>query len=475
MANILLVNPSWRPTYTNVLSSFGLPFFPVLSLATIAAQAKNNGHKVDILDLSYREYNPDLVLDRVAKNSYDIVGFTGTTPLFPQVIQLSNRIKKLSSKIFTVGGGAHCSALPEKSVEEANLDAVCMGEGDFTLSQIADGVALKDISGLVYRENGGAIRRNPHRDWLKDLDDLPMPAWDLFNLKDYEPYTSRLLAERPPVCFFETTRGCVFRCDYCASKMTKGSALRKKSVDRVIEEMKYMKSFGFKEFFIVDDIFTTDVERTKEICRRMIAENIDMAWQCQNGIRVDAGDQEMFDLMRKAGCYKVAFGFESGNDEVLKEFGKGGRATVERAFDTVRMARRAGLEVFGYFMVGLLNDTEETMRDTVEFGRRLQPDILKISICIPFPGTQMFNELEARKLLRVYDWGCYNIYKPQDFFEHPSVSWSVVEKCYKLAYRRMIYTNPGFIYRRLVRAIRRNELFYEMYYFTKFMLAGGKI
>jgi hypothetical protein len=115
------------------------------------------------------------------------------------------------------------------------------------------------------------------------------------------------------------------------------------------------------------------------------------------------------------------------------------------------------------------------MRDTIEFGRQLQPDILKISICIPFPGTAMFNELSAKGLLRVYDWECYNIYRPQDFFEHPSVGWDVVENYYKLAYRRMIYTNPGFIYHRLIRAIRKMELLYDGYYFVKFMLAGGKI
>lgn len=475
MSKILLVNPSWRPTYKNVLSSFGLPFFPVMSLATIAAQAKKNGHKVDILDLSYKDFEPDTVLDRVKKNLYDIVGFTGTTPLFPQVMQLSKGIKKISSDIFTIGGGPHCSAMPEKSLEEADLNAVCVGEGDFVLSKIADGIPLKDIAGLVYRGSDGAILRNPDSEWIKNLDDLPMPAWDLFNIEEYTHLTSRLLAKKPPVSFFETTRGCIFRCNYCASKMTKGNMLRKKSVERVIEEIKYMKSFGFKEFFIVDDIFTTDVERTKEICRRIINEKLDMQWQCQNGIRVDAGDQEMFNLMKKAGCYKVAFGFEAGNDKVLKEFGKGGRATVERAFETVKMARKAGIDVFGYFMVGLLNDTEETMHDTIEFGRKLQPDILKISICIPFPGTVMFKELSERKLLKVYDWESYNIYRPQDFFEHPSVSWSVVEKYYKLAYKRMIYTNPGFIYRRLMRAIRRNELFYDIYYFIKFMMAGGKI
>jgi anaerobic magnesium-protoporphyrin IX monomethyl ester cyclase len=475
MAKILLINPSWRPTYKNILGSIGVPFFPVLGLSTIAAEPKNKGHKVEILDLSYREYNPDLVYERVRNNSYDIVGFTGTTPLFAQVIELSKGIKKISKNIFTIGGGSHCSALPERSVEEADLNAVCVGEGDFVLSKIAEGMPLSKISGLVYREDSGQIIRNPAGEWIDDLDKLPLPAWDLFDIKEYLPYTSRLLGKRPPVCFFETTRGCLFQCDYCASKLTKGRGLRKKSVNRVIEEIRYMKSLGYNEFFICDDIFTTDVERTKEISRRIINEKINMAWQCQNGIRVDSGDNEMFRLMRKAGCYKVAFGFESGNDKVLKEFGKGGRASIEKAFSTVKMARKADIDVFGYFMIGLLNDTEETMRDTIEFGRKLQPDILKISTCIPFPGTKMFNELKEKNLLKVYDWECYNIYRAQDFFEHPNLKWETVEKYYKLAYKRMIYTNPGFIIRRLIKSIKRGELFYDIYYFIKLMLAGGKI
>ena len=169
MSKILLINPSWRPTYKNLLNSFGIPFFPVLSLAAIASQAKANGHKVEIMDLSFRDYNPDSILDNVKRFSPDIVGFTGTTPLFPQVIEVSNRIKKLSSDIFTIGGGPHCSALPEQSIQEANLNAVCVGEGDFTLAQIADGTPLKNISGLVYRENGGPCKSNPQRDWLNDF------------------------------------------------------------------------------------------------------------------------------------------------------------------------------------------------------------------------------------------------------------------------------------------------------------------
>lgn len=475
MAKILLINPSWGSVYKNPVHSITAAFFPSLTLAMVAAQLRNNGNKVEILDLSFRSFDPDFVLSYCRETSPDIVGFTATTALFPQVIRLSTKIKELSKSIFTIGGGSHCSALPERSIMEANLDAVCVGEGDFTLAEIASGIPLKDVSGLAYKDDSGAIKTNLPRAWIEDLDRLPMPAWDLFDPKVYLKLTSHLMVKRPPGVYFETTRGCVYHCNYCANIALQGNRLRKKSVERVIEEIKYMKSFGFNEFCLTDNLFTTDVNRTKEICRRIVNERIDMVWQCHSGIRVDAGDQEMFDLMHKAGCYKVAFGFETGSDEILKGFGKGGGASISRALEVARMARKAKIDVLGYFMIGLLNDTEETMRQTIEFGRKMPMDLVKISYCTPFPGTPMFKELYEKNYLTIGNWERYNAYRTQDFFKHPNLDSGTVDKYYKLAYRRMVYTNPSFIFRRLVRAICKNELIYEVYYFIKFLFSGLRI
>jgi radical SAM superfamily enzyme YgiQ (UPF0313 family) len=301
-----------------------VPFYPVLSLATIIPKVKEHGHKLEVMDLCYEDCNLNLIAERLRSFSPDVVGLTGTTPLFSQVRTIVKMIKTQSSSILTVGGGAHCSALPEQSLEEAEFDVVCYGEGDFNFAEIVDGMSWATIGGIVYRDGAERIVRNPPKPWLTNLDDLPYPSWQEFDLRQYEKYWSHLTARRKPVAFLETTRGCVFGCNFCGSKNTMGRTFRKKSVARVIDEIKYNMSHGFREFYLVDDIFTMDVPRVKEICEAIIQEELDIAWCCANGIRADAGDQEMFDLMFRAGCYKVAFGIESGDDRVLKEFGKAG-------------------------------------------------------------------------------------------------------------------------------------------------------
>ena len=365
MATALLINPSYQGSYGGAKASIVNPIHPTLGLATIAAVAIERGHQIELLDMSWRRYDWREIKEAVLATKPDIVGITATTPLMNQLRDISTVVKDISKDILVVGGGAHPSALPEETVRESELDAVFVGEADFSFGDLCDGQSLSDIPGLYYRD-GDTVVSTGWRPPIANLDDLPLPAWELYDPKIYKKHMSRLLCRRPPSTMAEFSRGCVFKCDYCASKITMGLGYRKKSPARCAEEVRKMHSLGFREFLLADDIFTSDQKWAGEVAEAITATGTNMLWTCQNGIRVESADAALFQKMRRAGCYRVSFGFESGNDEVLKQFGKGGRATVEQGRKAVQMARQAGIETSGFFLLGLSSDTVETMEETVQ-------------------------------------------------------------------------------------------------------------
>jgi anaerobic magnesium-protoporphyrin IX monomethyl ester cyclase len=387
-----------------------------------------------------------------------------------QARDISVLIKSISQDIVAIAGGSHVSALPEESLRESLFDAVVVGEGDYTFAEIVDGKPFQDILGVHYRDGDKIIATAP-RPFVENLDDLPMPAWHLYDAQYYRDKISRLLAKRPPLAMAEFSRGCVYKCDFCASKNTMALGYRKKSPKRCAEEVKVMHSFGYREFALADDIFTSDPAWAKAVSQAIIETGIDMAWTCTNGIRVESADRELFQVMRKAGCYRVSFGFESGNDEVLKAFGKGGRATIEKGREAVKLARQAGIDTNGYFMLGLSGDTESSMQDTIEFARSLELDMMKFGISIGFPGTPMFANYRKKGLVRSYNWDDYFIYSQQPLFSHPNLSFEKVREYADIAYKRAVLTNPAFILRRLWRGIRTGEFFWDLYYFFRFTFA----
>ncbi|HIB43665.1 MAG TPA: radical SAM protein [Nitrospina sp.] len=467
MAKILLINPSYEASYGGSKASIVNPFFPTLGLATIAATAKQNGHQVEILDLCWRPYDYKFIQSSIKKSMPDIVGIHATTPLMNQLRDISLIAKDISKSIRVVGGGPHPTALPLETIKESMLDIICTGEADFTFADLCDGGDLSKIQGIYYRD-GEEIKNTGTRQVVEDINELPMPAWELYPPEEYNRI-SKLIAKNPPVATVEFSRGCVYLCDFCASKMTMARGYRKKSPERCAEEVKYMYSLGFREFWLADDIFTSDQNWAYEVSEAIAKANVDVKWTCSNGIRVESANKNLFKMMKKSGCYRVSFGFESGNDGVLKSFGKGGRATVKEGRRAVREAQKAGIEVNGFFLLGLTGDTEETMKDTIEFARSLAPmDLLKFGTAIAFPGTDMFNNYAEKGLVKSYNWDDYFVYTNQDMFTHENLSYATIQNYMKKAYRRAITFNPRFALQRLYRAITAGELLNEIYYAIKF-------
>ena len=174
-----------------------------------------------------------------------------------QLRDISCIAKSISEEIVVIGGGAHPAALPEETLYESKLDFVVTGEGDYTFSELIEATDPTKVLGIAYRKNGEVVRNLP-RPLIENLDELPIPAWDLYPIEEYRHRVSRILVRRPPVSMIEFSRGCVFKCDFCGSKNTMGLGYRKKSPERCAEEMHALYKLGYREAMLADDIFTSD-------------------------------------------------------------------------------------------------------------------------------------------------------------------------------------------------------------------------
>jgi anaerobic magnesium-protoporphyrin IX monomethyl ester cyclase len=467
MGKALLINPSYFRTYGSNEGGIAFPVYPILSLSALAGAVKARGHQVRILDLSYRQYDPRMIADLVRSEKPDVVGVTATTPLANQMRDISYVVKDVSKDILTIAGGAHPSALPMETMRQSALDMVVAGEGDFVVADLLDGKSPASIPGVYWR-SGDDVRVNPPMPLLEDLDKLPFPAWE-----DYPPECNakmtKIIARHTPVSTIEFSRGCVFKCDFCGSKNTMGLGYRKKSPERCAEELAKLQSLGYREVVLVDDIFTSDNEWAVQVCEAIVRKGVTMAWTCTNGIRVDSANPELFRLMKRAGCYRVYFGFESGNDEVLKAFGKGGRATLDKGVEAVEMAREAGLEPNGFFMVGLTGDTEKSMQDTIDYAKRVRLDTMKCGMTTPYPGTPMFRQLRKDGRIKTFDWDQYTVYnKAEQIYDHPALGWETVKRYFKKFYAEAYFKNPRYMLRRLRFMIRNHEIFWNVFYTLKF-------
>ena len=447
--DLILINPpSAFGSYVGTRINAAFQNYPLLSLASLAAYAREGGFSVVVLDLGI-EMEPYKVLEEKLKEySPDFIGITVTTPLFPEVAQLSKFIReRVGDGTKLILGGPHATALPEDCLKESDFDIVVYGEGEETLLEILQNKNLSEIKGIYYKDEG-QILKNQLRPMIQDLDSLPFPALDLFDIKRYK--CPRVLNRKSPMINFMTSRGCVYGCTFC-NKNIFGRKFRTKSVDYVIKEIEYCLNMGIQELRFVDDQFTTDMDRAKQICEAIIKRGLKFPWNLAAGLRVDRVDEEFLRLAKKAGLYQTAFGFESGDQASLDSINKG--ITIEQSIKAMELVKKVGgIETVGFFMFGLPADTEETLKKTLKFALKLMPDMAKVTITMPFPGTKLYEQYEQAGLIKSRDWSKYLLHGGGDIYTHPNLSHETMEKYYDLFYRQF-YLNPRYLARRLVKSL----------------------
>lgn len=426
-----------------------------LGLASIGAVLLKAGYEVEVFDTVVEPKSLKLKLE---KNKYDLVGISATTPLIKNAWKIAMDIKKYS-QVPVVIGGPHVSALPDESLAQRGVDMVVRGEGEEAILEICEMLAGKrkkeKILGLSYK-NKGKIIHNAARLLKKNIDDLPFPAYQLFQIEKYsitQPLRD-LQKENSRAFYIMTSRGCPYGCNYCFKGIC-GRSWRPKSAEKVIEEWDYLvRVMKATEIGVQDDVFNLDRKRAIKICDLLIKKDLNrVPWITNNGIRADKVDLELLTKMKQAGCKRVAFGVENGSQQILDKIQKQlSISQIEKAF---KLAKKAGLETMGFFMFGNSGENEKTMEQTINFALKLNPDIAHFSIATPFPGAPLYEEVLNNGQLLNNDWDDFGILEGRGMFVLGEVTPQLVSKKWHEAYRRF-YLRPGRIWQE---AKRRDNWF----------------
>jgi radical SAM superfamily enzyme YgiQ (UPF0313 family) len=407
--------------------------WPPISLATIAAALEREGHEVEAIDAAATSYPRKRLLDEVRRNPPDAVIWSTGTPSIADDLALANEIKRAAPSVKTAVFGTHVTALDEKCLRETpGLDAIFRNEPELTalawVSRLQAPERLSEVQGLSYRE-GDVVHRNENRAFLSELDELPDPAWHLFDLDVY-----RLPLRGDRFLMVTPHRGCPYPCSYCTAQTYYGAKLRRRSVERVYQEIRAnVEVHGVKELFFWSDTFTLDKRYVLALSQAI--EPLGVSWASNS--RVDTIDAELASAMRRAGCWMISFGIESGDQELLDAAGKG--ATVEEAERAVRVVKAAGIKVAGHFVLGLPGETKESLEKTLELAARLPLDFEQFYCAVPFPGSRLYEEAQRKGWLHDADFARYR--QDEAILELPGLTSEEVMAYRQAAYRRF-YTRP---------------------------------
>lgn len=386
---ILLINPPYT-NFEGIKESGG--HMMSLGLAYLASYLrKKTNHQIAILDAEVKGMDYEIIKESIKNEQPEIIGITCPTPTMSHVFKIAEIVKtEISPRITIVLGGIHPTALPEETIKNPFVDFVVAGEGEITLYELIEEIKGKGrnfnkIDGLYFKMNKEIITTSP-RKLIANIDEIPFPARDLFDLSLYYSAPTKKVSSDPagPIL---TSRGCAFNCIHCISQKIWGRCVRFRSVQNVIQEIEEcINKFGIKEFNVFDDTFTLNEKRAFEICDEIIKRKLNISWIAFS--RVNTISKDLAKKMHEAGCKKISFGLESGSQKILDLMRK--QATIEMARKAVNAVAKQGILVHASFMFGNIGETEETIKETIEFAKSLPLDNATFFITSPFPGTDLY-------------------------------------------------------------------------------------
>ncbi|MBN3038390.1 MAG: cobalamin-dependent protein [Candidatus Omnitrophica bacterium] len=368
---------------------------PPMGLCSLAASLLKGGFKVKIIDANVEHLDNKEVVRRIKEDRPQAIGISCIfTATYNSTKDLAAQLKK-ETDIPIIVGGNQATAMSRHLIEDENIDFVIKGEGEISLVNLLNNLnasieELKKIRALVFRQ-GKEIISSPEQEYVRQLDEIPLPPYQLFPMQRYSEYN------------ISCSRGCPFDCTFCASKVVFGRGIRLRSVDNVIAELELLVSrYGIKPLVFYDDFFTANRAYVNELMDKMIAKKWDLKWRCAT--RVNLTSTNVISKMKEAGCQLIKYGVESGSPDILNTIKKGiARPEIKRALEVTKAAR---MPYSTFFMIGNRGENLETVKESFRLIKELDIEQASFAITVPLPGTELAQSLIKDGILdyRTIDW-----------------------------------------------------------------------
>lgn len=420
---------------------------PPLDLMMISGYLRKEGFDNSLIDANASRRTIDDVKEIIEKASPDVVFFSTSTCTIYKDLLVAKAAKEINPSVVTVAIGTHVMALPEETLGEAkDLDVIVHSSEweQASLNIVKNLNNLKAAKGIFFRESNGGIFRTEFQPSLTDLECLGFPSHDKLEKDLYSDPT----AKRVPKTMVMGQKACINNCSFCCQPAFFGAPqIRKRSVEHVLEELRWVQKLGFKEVMFNDATLTADMQWATSLFEGILKNNTDLTWNCST--RADRINDEILKLMRQAGCHTIAIGMESVDSTVLRNIRK--NINPEQIREAIARIRENGINTILFCVVGFPGETKESIKKTISFLKTIDTTFITLGIAVPVPGTDFYRYVEQNNYLLTKDWSLYDPMK-KPVFSYPSLSSDEIAY-YSVHGLRQFYLRPRYIIDRL-RAIR---------------------
>lgn len=459
---VLLVNIHRPPSLLGGYYKRAAAQMPPITLAYLAAALEQAGIAVEIYDDCVAGGDGAALEAAIRKARPDIVGLSVVTAVMAEIGRVVGAIRRASPQARVILGNIHADIFYESLLRSGLADIVVHGEGELTLVELAQvlalpGADLSTVLGISYLRDGEVVS-NDVRPYA-DLDKLPFPAWHLFEREHYK--ILNFARVRDPGMLVLGSRGCPYKCTYCSLKVM-GTVRRHRSMANIADECEMLYSrYGYVQPSFVDPIFPFGKKEGLAYAQEIISRGLHKKQVWITETRTDLVDFELLEALRESGLRRIMFGFETGDADELVSLKKGNQ--LDNAVKAVQACRKAGIEVVGFFMLGVPGATRASMQRNIDFAQQLDLDFAKYTVFVPYPGTAAYNELlEKGEILAPDDWRRYTSYPTRDtppvYVPKGLDAETII--AYQRRAHRSFYLRPRMVYRQLfeVRTLSLGEI-----------------